>query len=259
MSLAAIGFAAAAEAAADAAGAVIRRYFRASIDVDIKDDQSPVTLADRGAEAAIRSVLAAHYPHHSFIGEELGGTAQSRYTWLIDPIDGTRAFITGRASFATLIALLDGETPILGLIDQPITGERWLAHGGQLQFTGAFGGKPGGRKLPGLAQAELSCTTPDMFDAAQYQRFRDLVGACRRVTYGGDAYGYGLLALGHIDVIAEAGLKPWDWAALVPVIEAAGGKITDWSGAPLTMTGDGTVLAVGDPALLGACVRSLAG
>jgi myo-inositol-1(or 4)-monophosphatase len=258
MSVAAIGFAAAAEAAADAAGAVIRRYFRAPIDVDIKDDESPVTLADRGAEAAIRSVLAAHYPQHSFIGEELGGTSQGQFTWLIDPIDGTRAFITGRASFATLIALLDGETPILGLIDQPITGERWLAHRGQLQFTSPFGGKPGCRPVGALARAELSCTSPDMFDATHYQRFRGLAGSCRRVTYGGDAYGYGLLALGQIDVIAESGLKPWDWAALVPVVEAAGGTITDWAGAPLSLTGDGSVLAIGDPASLAACVSSLA-
>ncbi|HQT88979.1 MAG TPA: inositol monophosphatase family protein [Acidiphilium sp.] len=257
MSLAAIGFAAAAEAAADEAGAVIRRYFRASIDVDVKEDQSPVTLADRGAEAAIRAVLAAHYPTHGLVGEELGGTRQGRFTWLIDPIDGTRAFITGRASFATLIALMDEETPILGLIDQPITGERWLAYSGKLQFTGAFGGRPRCRSLDALAQAELSCTSPDMFDAAQNQRFRGLAGSCRRVTYGGDAYAYGLLALGQIDVIAESGLKPWDWAALVPVVEAAGGTITDWAGAPLSLTGDGSVLAVGDPALLAACVSSL--
>ena len=259
MTLPAIGFAAAAEAAADAAGAVIRRFFRAPIDVDIKEDQSPVTLADRGAEAAIRSVLISHYPHHGFIGEELGGARRGRFTWVIDPIDGTRAFITGRASFATLIALLDHETPILGLIDQPITGERWLAHNGRLQFTSNFGGRVGCRRIEALAQAELSCTTPDMFEPAQYQRFRGLGSACRRVSYGGDAYGYGLLALGQIDVIAEAGLKPWDWAALVPVIEAAGGAIRDWAGEPLSMTSDGTVLAVGDPARLAESVRALAG
>lgn len=238
--------AAAAVAAADAAGAVIRRYFRADFGVETKPDDSPVTRADRGAEAAIRTILTAHTPEHAIIGEEMGGTATGRFTWVIDPIDGTRAFITGRPIFATLIALLDHGTPILGLIDQPITGERWLAHNGTLHFTGGAG-KPGCRIIPTLADAELSCTSPDMFKSGDADRFRTLAAACRRTTYGGDAYAYGLLALGQLDIIAEASLKPWDWAALVPIITAAGGSVTDWSGQPLTLDSDGSVLALGDP------------
>ncbi|MGC9270500.1 inositol monophosphatase family protein [Acidiphilium sp.] len=248
--------AAVAQTAADAAGAVIRRYFRTLPDVVTKPDDSPVTLADQGAEAAIRSIFKEQTPDFGMIGEEMGGSASGRYTWVVDPIDGTRAFITGRPIFATLIALLDDGVPILGLIDQPITGERWLAHEGVLHFTGRHGG-PGTRRIAGLADAELSCTSPDMFPPALYPRFRSLATACRRVTYGGDAYGYGLLALGQIDIIAEAGLKPWDWAALVPVIQAAGGSVTDWNGETLTLDSDGTVVAVGDPRHCAAVVSAL--
>ena len=250
---------AAAEAAADAAGAVIRQYFRSRFDVETKHDKSPVTRADHGAETAIRDVLRTHFPDHAIIGEELGGVAAGRFVWIIDPIDGTRAFITGRPIFTTLIALLDHGVPVLGLIDQPISGERWLASNGTLRFNG-----PGHtsvvrtRHIGALAEAELSCTSPDMFDAPQQQRFRNLAARCRRTTYGGDAYAYGLLALGFIDVIAEADMKPWDWAALIPIIEAAGGNITDWQGSPLKFGGDGSVLALGNPMLLGSAVAALA-
>jgi inositol-phosphate phosphatase/L-galactose 1-phosphate phosphatase/histidinol-phosphatase len=241
--------AAVANAAADAAGAVIRRYFRAIPDVETKSDNSPVTRADQGAEAAMRAVLAAQTPDFGIIGEEMGGVAHGRFTWVIDPIDGTRAFITGRPIFATLIALLDDGVPVLGLIDQPITGERWLAEAGLLRFRGTYG-QVGGRPVAALGDAELSCTAPEMFDPAQLTKFQALAGRCRRVTYGGDAYAYGLLALGQIDVIAEAGLKPWDWAAIVPVIEAAGGSVTDWQGGRLTLDSVGEVLALGDAGLL---------
>ncbi|MCF3946993.1 inositol monophosphatase family protein [Acidiphilium iwatense] len=256
--------AAAAQAAADAAGAVIRRYFRAQVGVETKSDASPVTAADKGAEVAIREILRTRFPDHGMIGEELGGQEggdqrAGRFTWVIDPIDGTRAFITGRPTFATLISLLDHGVPVLGLIDQPITGERWLAAGGRLSFTGAHGGVAGCRRVASLAEVELSCTSPDMLDTAQYARFRKLASACRRTSWGGDAYAYGLLALGQIDVIAEADLKLWDWAALAPVIEAAGGIATDWQGRRLTLDGDGSMLAVGDPSVHEAAVAALFG
>jgi myo-inositol-1(or 4)-monophosphatase len=248
--------AAVAHTAADAAGAVIRRYFRLLPDVETKSDNSPVTLADQGAEAEIRSIFVTHTPDFGIIGEEMGGAATGRMTWVIDPIDGTRAFITGRPIFAILIALLDDGVPILGLIDQPITGERWIAHDGTLRFTGPHG-RPGTRRIASLAEAELSCTSPEMFRPAQRARFSSLAAACRRVTYGGDAYAYGLLALGQIDIIAEAGLKPWDWAALVPIIEAAGGSVTDWQGRALTLESVGEVLALGDPANRDAAIAAL--
>jgi histidinol phosphatase-like enzyme (inositol monophosphatase family) len=252
-------FIAAAEATADIAAAVVRPFFRAGVTADLKSDESPVTVADRAAEQAMRSALSDRFPDHGILGEEYGLVRpDARLRWVLDPVDGTRAFITGRPMFGTLIALFDGATPILGIIDQPITRERWIgAVGRRTQFTGPFGGAAACRPCANLADAELSATSPQVFadDMAAWER---LTGAVRRTSFGGDCYAYGLVALGLIDVIAEATMKVWDWAALVPVIEGAGGSITDWSGAPLRPDGDGRVLAVGDPALLGACIATLA-
>ena len=248
-----------AEAAADVAGAVIRPFFRARLSADLKADQSPVTIADRSAEQAMRAVLTERFPDDGVAGEEFGrDRPQARRCWVLDPIDGTRAFITGRPQFGTLIALLEGDRPILGVIDQPVTNERWIgAAGRETVFRGPMGGAAGCRPCPMLAEAELSCTTPAVLgeDTPRWQRLADAV---RRVSWGGDCYAYGLLALGHIDVIAEASMHLWDWAALVPIIEGAGGRITDWSGQPLRPDGDGRVLAVGDPGLLDAAIKRLA-
>ena len=154
---------------------------------------------------------------------------------MLDPIDGTRAFVSGRPTFGTLIALLDGETPILGIIDQPVIARALDRRGraGRRVFRGAVW-RPGG--LPALPRrwrdAELSCTSPEMLGPDQ-PRWQRLVGAVRRNYWGGDCYAHGLLALGQIDVIAETTMKLWDWAALVPVVEGAGGRVTDWSGQTL--------------------------
>lgn len=208
----------------------------------------------------MRAVLARHFPDHGVEGEEFGREREgAEFCWVLDPIDGTRAFITGRPVFGTLIGLLVAGRPILGLIDQPITGERWIGFSGRKSvFRGPFGGRIGSRGSASLADAELSCTSPDMFGPAERVRFERLAAAARRVSFGGDCYAYGLLALGQIDVIAEAGLKLWDWAALVPVVEGAGGRMTDWSGQPLRKDGDGRALALGDPTLIDAAVRLLA-
>ncbi len=242
------------------AGATIRPFFRATFATELKADLSPVTIADRSAEQAMRATLAAQFPEHGIEGEEFGlDRPEARMRWVLDPIDGTRAFVTGRPIFGTLIALLDADRPILGVIDQPITGERWIGVAGQpTRFRGPFGGHAGCRRCAHLADAELSCTSPDMFAAANVHRFRRLAGACRRVSWGGDCYGFGLLALGQVDAIAEADLKIWDWAALLPVIEGAGGRLTDWSGEPPRREGDRRILAVGDPALLADAVTLLA-
>ena len=242
---------AAAEAAADVAGAVVRPFFRAGVAADLKSDRSPVTIADRTAEQAMRAVLSERFPDHGILGEEFGlDRPEARRRWVLDPIDGTRAFITGRPTFGTLIALLDGDVPILGVIDQPVTGERWIGAAGRpTTFRGPYGGRPGCRPCASLDDVELSCTSPEMLgaDTARWER---LAGAVRRTYWGGDCYAHGLLALGQIDVIAETTMKLWDWAALVPVIEGAGGRVTDWAGNALHPAGDGRVLSVGDPALL---------
>src|SRR6185437_1492668 len=181
---------AAAEAAANAAGAAIRPHFRANVAAELKSDRSPVTIADQQAERAIRAVLAARFPDHLVFGEEFGGAAPGEgLCWVIDPIDGTRAFITGRPVFGTLIALLDGTRPVLGLIDQPVTGERWIGAAGMAtRFTGPFGGKPRCRPCRSLGEAELSTTAPDTFSEAAMARWQRLAGAARRVSWGGDCY-----------------------------------------------------------------------
>ncbi|MGE0418824.1 MAG: inositol monophosphatase family protein [Acetobacteraceae bacterium] len=249
---------AAAEAAADVAGAVVRPFFRAGVTADVKSDRSPVTIADRTAEQAMRAVLSERFPDHGVLGEEFGlDRPGARMRWVLDPVDGTRAFITGRPTFGTLIALLDGETPILGVIDQPVTGERWIgAKGRRTTFRGPFGGTAGCRPCPTLADAELSCTSPEML-GLRTTAFERLKAATRRNYWGGDCYAHGLVAIGQIDIVAESDMKLWDWAPLVPVIEGAGGRVTDWAGHPLRADGDGTVLSVGDPALLPGCVALL--
>ena len=250
---------AAAEAAADVAGAVVRPFFRSGVAADTKSDRSPVTLADRTSELAMRAVLSERFPEHGIIGEEFGlDRPGAALRWVLDPIDGTRAFITGRPTFGILVALLDGDRPLLGVIDQPVTGERWIgAVGRPTTFRGALGGRIGCRPCPSLAAAELSCTSPDMLSASDTARWQRLAATVRRTYWGGDCYAYGLLALGQIDVIAESDMKVWDWAPLVAVVEGAGGKVTDWNGAPLRLDGDGRVLAVGDPALLPLAVAAL--
>ena len=253
---------AAAHAAADVAGSVIRPFFRAgsALGIASKDDQTPVTIADRTAELAMRAVLSERMPDAGILGEEFGlDRPDARLRWVLDPIDGTRAFITGRPSFGVLVGLLADGVPVLGVIDQPVTGERWTGIAGRpTRFSGPFGGIPATRPCPALDRAELSCTDPAMMDAATRPGFDALLRGVRRISWGGDCYAYGLLALGQIDVIAERDMKVWDWAALVPVIEGAGGRITDWSGRPLGQDGDGSVLALGDPTLLEP-VRSLLG
>jgi myo-inositol-1(or 4)-monophosphatase len=247
-----------AEAAADVARAVIRPFFRAGLDATLKTDRSPVTIADRTAEQAMRAVLAERFPEHGILGEEFGlDRPEARLRWVLDPIDGTRAFITGRPLFGTLIGLLDGERPVLGIIDQAVTGERWIGVAGRrTTFTGPMGGRAETRRCLTLAEAELSCTSPQML-GADMPRWQRLADAVKRITFGGDCYAYGLVTLGHIDIIAEADLKVWDWVALQPIIEGAGGRLTDWQGRQLHPGGDGRALAVGDPALLDQAVALL--
>ncbi len=242
----------AAEAAADAAGAAIRPWYRARLEAEAKSDLSPVTEADRAAEQAMRTLLGEHFPDHGILGEEAGLVRpEARLRWVLDPIDGTRAFITGRPLFGTLIALMDGEEPLLGVLDQPILGERWVGvRGKPTRFRGAYG-RAGCRPCSRLAEAELGCTTPAMFTGASGPAFARLQRSVLRTTWGGDCYGYGLVALGMLDVVAEADLKVWDWAALVPIVEGAGGRMVGWDGERLHPGGDGRALAVGNFAVDG--------
>lgn len=241
---------------ADASGAVIRRYFRTAIPVDQKPDQTPVTIADREAEAAIRELIEAAFPDHGIIGEEMPTRNEGAdLSWVLDPIDGTYSFITGKPVFGTLIALLQGDTPILGVIDQPITGERWIGASGHPTALNRSTVRV--RPCQNLAQAALDCTTPEMFEGSDATAFEALREKTALVRYGSDCYAYAVLATGFVDLVVESGLHLHDFAALVPVIEGAGGVITDWQGKPLGPTSDGHVLAAGDTRVHEAAQRVL--
>lgn len=231
---------------ADAAGEVQRRWFRQPITVDTKPDDSPVTIADRESEAVIRELILAAYPGHGVLGEEHGGDRlDAEFVWVIDPIDGTKSFITGRPLFGTLIALAHHGIPVLGVIDQSILRERWVGRSGQAT---TWNDQPvATRACPALDAATLYVTTPAMFAApAQRAAFETVSAASRLTMYGGDCYAYGQLASGFADLIVEASLEPYDFMALAPVVAGAGGIITDWSGAALTLGSPGQVIAAGD-------------
>lgn len=234
-----------------ASAAVIRRYFRQAVAVDDKADQSPVTIADRETEAALRRVIAERMPDHGVIGEEQATTnPDAEYIWVLDPIDGTKRFITGNPLFGTLIALLHNGRPILGVIDMPMLGERWIgAKGQQTTFLSAAGeSEIRTRPCPGLDHAALASTSPEMFEGGNEDAFERVRKAAKLTQYGGDCYSYGLLASGFTDVVIEAGLGTYDYMALAAVIEGAGGIITDWDGETLDLNSDGRVLASGDKA-----------
>ncbi|MCF2971795.1 histidinol-phosphatase [Synechococcus sp. Nb3U1] len=239
-----------AQALADAAGAVIRPLFRGDLQAEYKQARSPiVTVADREAERAMRALLMAQVPDHNILGEEFGlHQTGSPYTWVLDPVDGTIAFSTGKPTFGTLIALLEEDRPILGIIDQPVLGERWLGVRGQPT---QFNRQPAQTKAnTNLSHAYLSCTTPDLFTQPdQQRRFQHLSQSVHVTSYGGDCYQYGLLASGHIDLVLECGLALYDFAALIPVIEGSGGVMTDWQGDPLSRASTGEVLAAANPSL----------
>lgn len=248
---------------AEAAAAVTAPYFRTAVPVDIKTDTSPVTIADRQAEIAMRAVINSRFPSHAIFGEEQGytpGTSNKdnnnhsgEYMWVIDPIDGTKSFITGKPLFGTLIALLHNGRPVLGIIDQPILKERWLGVSGKPT---TLNNNPISTRLCAeVSSAYMYATTPHMFTGASELAFNRLRDQVRIPLYGCDCYAYGLLAAGHCDLVAEADLKPYDYMALIPVIQGAGGVITDWKGKELCWSTEeaaqgeappGEVLAAGD-------------
>jgi histidinol phosphatase-like enzyme (inositol monophosphatase family) len=243
---------------ADAAGKAILPYFRTRMQVEDKGGQrfDPVTLADRAAEHAMREMIGRRFPDHGIHGEEEGhAPGRSAITWVLDPIDGTRAFITGLPQWGTLIALNDGERPRIGIMNQPFTGERFLGTPSGAWLNGApIRVSP----CPSLAQARISCTSPQIFTVPkQLEAFDRVADRARLVRYGGDCYAYCMVACGHIDAVIEAGLKPYDIQALMPIIESAGGVVTTWDG------GDpqhgGTIVACGDKRLHAEILRYLDG
>jgi myo-inositol-1(or 4)-monophosphatase len=246
---------------ADAAGEVIRPYFRQRIDVIDKGEAAfdPVTAADRGAEEVLRALIGRERPDDAILGEEYGYTpGTSGRTWVLDPVDGTRAFITGRHTWGTLIALEGDGQRTLGIIDQPVLRERFIGFDGKAEMHAGGTTTPlKTRSCARLADAIVSTTHPwGYFTESEREAFEALAHASRMSYFGGDCYAYGLLAMGYIDVIAESGLRAWDVAALIPVVEGAGGVVTDWNGNPVPTEG-GHLIAAGDPRVHAEAVKML--
>ena len=249
---------------ADLSAQAIRRHFRRTLAVSNKGGATqfdPVTVADRAAERVMRQAIKQHFPEHGVVGEEFPPVAGTgRYHWILDPIDGTRAFMTGSPLWGTLIALTEHGRPVLGLMNQPFTRERFWAFAGSARRQG-----PDGRPLrlrtracARLEDAVLTSTHPDLFTTPlERGRFGEIKGRALMTRCGGDCYGYCLLAAGFVDLVIESGLKPYDVMALIPIIENAGGVITTWEGAPALQ--GGRVVAAGDSRTHRQALRLLGG
>lgn len=233
---------------ADKSRQVVMPYFRTHLHVENKTDSSPVTEADKKTESLLRDAIKRTFPQDGILGEEQGyDEGSSDFTWVIDPIDGTKSFISGMPLFGLLIALLHKGQPILGLIDIPALEERWFAVHGKGAF---FNGRPiRTRTCSSLSHAGCLTTTPYSFVGHDLEKYQEVVNAVSWIRFGGDCYMYGLLASGFVDLVVETSLQPYDYLALAPIVQEAGGCITDWQGKPLTLDSSGHVLASGDMTL----------
>ena len=233
---------------ADAASDSIMPHFRANIAIEDKGEGQfdPVTVADRNAEAAMRKLIEAHFPDHGIIGEEYGPERDNaEFVWVLDPIDGTRSFISGLPIWGTLIGLLKEGQPILGMMAQPFTGERFAGDGTSAWYSGPGGAKPlSSRPCAALDKAAIFTTSPALFSHADRAAYDKIEAAARFARYGLDCYAYCMVAAGHADIVIETDLQPYDIVALIPIIEGAGGRISDWSGG--TPAVGGRIVATGD-------------
>ena len=246
-----------AETLADAAAEVIMKYFRGTFNIDAKSDASPVTIADKEAELVMRSIITDARPDHGIIGEEMGSlNPEAEYVWVLDPIDGTQSFVTGKPVFGSLIALMRDGKPILGVMNIPALNERWVGIEGRT--TTFNGNKVNVRSCKDISKAWLYATSPQMFEGNDFVAFEKLRKASWRSVYGAECMAYGLLANGWVDIVCEGTMQLYDYAPMVPIIEGAGGIISDWSANPLDIRGNGTVLAAGDKAIHALALEILA-
>ncbi len=247
---------------ADASGKAILPFFRAQFGLDDKARGGapfdPVTEADRAAEVVLRKMIGQTFPGHGILGEEFGSErTDAECVWVLDPIDGTRSFIAGLPTWGTLIGLTRNGVPVRGMMHQPYLGERFTGDGKSARLRGPAGERTLlTRRCADLGQAILATTDPRLFKAEEEaERFRTLEGQVRMSRYGADCYAYCMLAAGQIDLVVEAGLKPYDIVALIPIIEGAGGRVTAWDGG--SAAGGGRVVAAGDPRLHAAALKVL--
>ena len=240
-----------------ASRAIIQRHFRTDMTVDGKSDLSPVTIADKQSEAVLREAITASYPTHHILGEEEGGTISGGYDWVIDPIDGTRAFICGKPQFGTLIALCDNLVPIAGMIDMPILNECYIA----TTDTGSMMNDVPIQvsSVTDLSRARIASTAPEAFSQKALPYYSEFSQKCLTSGWGGDCYNYALLAAGHLEIVIEHQLANHDIMALVPVIEQAGGIVTDWQGAPIRLGHSSSIIAAATPSLHELALDAMAG
>jgi myo-inositol-1(or 4)-monophosphatase len=257
----AVDFAAFVDRLAGVAGEAIRPFFRTALGVDNKGRAGqfdPVTEADRAAEAAMRALIRKTFPAHGIVGEEFGDErADAAYVWVLDPIDGTKSFISGMPAWGTLIGLLKDGAPVYGMMHQPFIGEYFSGDGASANYRGPAGERRlSVRNCPALKDAVLFTTSPLLMSDEERALFQKVERAVRLSRYGGDCYAYCMVAAGYIDVVIEAGLKPHDVTPLIPIIAGAGGIITDWTGRPAA--NGGRVIAAGDRRVHEQALRLLA-
>ena len=236
-----------AEQVADVARRIVLEHFRAPIAVEHKSDATPVTVADRAIETHMRRMIRAAFPGHAVRGEEFAAEGSGEFTWVLDPIDGTKSFVSGYPLFGSLIALQQEDRAVLGVLEAPMVSERWVGADGRAAL---FNGKPARtRDCRALGEAILCTTTPETFEGTDRSRFEALSARTALRRFGGDCYLYGMLASGYCDLVVEAKLKPHDFMAAIPIVTGAGGRISDWRGAPLSAASDGRMVLAATDAL----------
>ena len=245
-----------------AAGQEVLTWFRERFDVDNKLDEGrfdPVTVADRRGEEIIRNAIEQTYPSHGILGEEYGHKPGNGLTWLIDPIDGTRAFMTGMLHWGVLLALFDGQQPVIGVMYQPFTTELFYGRPGLAEYRHGSAVKTlTTRRCASLSDAVLATTSPEFYPRRhEWEAFVELQQKVKLTRFGGDCYLFAMVAMGHIDLAIEAMLDPYDIQALIPIIHGAGGVVTDWNGGDASMGGH--VIAAGDPAVHALALEYLRG
>ena len=245
------------ETALDQASSVVLGYYRTPVPVSVKDDDTPVTLADKKAEEIIRAVIAERFPGHGIYGEEQGRTAGDTGTWVIDPIDGTKSFMTGNPLFGILVGFVRDGVVEAGGLAVPALDERWMAaRSGPTRLNGRACST---RKTTHLAQACLLTSSPDFFSETEYAAFEHLSEQTQYRRFGGDCYTYAMVAGGWADLVVESSLHPYDYLPLVPIVEQAGGIISDWRGRALGLDSGQQVIAAATPELHEAALACLSG
>ncbi len=228
---------------ADLARSISLKYFRQPLDIAQKADSSPVTIADQQTEDLIRAEISRRFPDHGFYGEESGQTAtDAKWVWVVDPIDGTTSFSTGKPTFGTLIALLYEGAPVLGIVDLPALDDRWVGVKGRPTLYNGVEVRTNADATD-VASCSAYTTTTKMFDSDALKRYQSLEKSCKFSVFGADCLGYGLLASGFTEIVVEDSLEPYDYMSLVPVVEGAGGCISDWEGQPLVLGSGKQVVA----------------